>query len=114
MGPFSEDRLAGFDPEAVAEMLAGAFTGRPARLREIHLISPFTGYGREGSFADLLDLALRRRGMDVDEIKAPLGDVRCDSAGKIWVRLEHSTEWAPSSPALNHYCGPRVAEKHRK
>jgi hypothetical protein len=114
VGPFAEGRLAGLSPEALAEMLAGALIGRSVRLSQVHLISPSTGHGRERSFAERLDLALRRQGTDVDEIKAPLGDVRCDSTGKIWVRLEHSREWVPSSPAVNHYCGPRVAEKHRR
>jgi len=112
VAPFADGAVAGYDAVALVELLTRPFAGGLPRLKQIHLISPFTGCGGETSFAAQLDAALQRRSWEVDEIKAPIGDVRSESEGKIWVRPEGGN-WTPSSPALNYYAGPRVAEKHR-
>ena len=107
-------RVAGYDPDALVDRLRELGWDPAVRLRQIHLIADWTGRDGAVSFATRLAAALAGAGFDLDEIKAPLGRVRCDSRGKIRVCLGEAQQWTPSSPALNLYVGPRVPAKHRQ
>jgi hypothetical protein len=111
VGKGSADRLSGADPEGLVDRLAALGLSPAVRLKQIHLIADHTGDGGERSFAARFDSALRARGFQVSEIKAPAGEVRCDTAGKIWVFADGA--WYASNPALNYYAGPAIQEKHR-
>jgi hypothetical protein len=104
--------VAGQAPENFVTLLAALGLPKTARLKQIHLIAPSTGRDREQSFAARFERELARRGIPVDEVKAPLGLIRSDPLGKIWVYSEADRQWMPSSPRLNYYVGPRVAPKH--
>jgi hypothetical protein len=113
VGSSNGAQLAGSSPEGLLALLESLGWSRAIRLKQIHLIAGSAGNGGDASFAALFEAAIRSRGFQVDEIKAPLGPVRCDTRGKIWVYSGSHRDWEPSSPALNYYVGPRVAEKHR-
>jgi hypothetical protein len=114
LGPSDGRELAGRGPRRLGELLTSLGWPPSVRLKQIHLIAPSTGRNGANSFAAQFEAAIRGRGLEVDEIKAPIGPVRCDSDGKVWVYSERFQGWIPSSPALNYYVGPRVPEKHRQ
>lgn len=111
VGRGSADRISGDDPEELVERLSGLGLSREIQLKQIHLFADHSGDGGERSFAARFDAALRARGLKVNEIKAPIGRVRCDTAGNIWILAGET--WVPSSTALNYYAGPAVQDKHR-
>lgn len=106
--------LSGRTPEQFVQLLLQLGLTPTVRLMQIHLVANQSGSGGSASFAFRLSVALWEAKLEVDEIKAPLGDVRCDAYGKLWVKLPDSSDWQPSSPALNYYCGPRVQDKHKR
>jgi len=103
--------VAGLTPEQLVGLLTRSGLDGRIRLKQIHLIAESSGAGGASSFAAQLDKALRHAGLHVAEIKAPLGHVRCDSAGKIWIGS--SEGWLPSTADMNQYIGPDIQEKHR-
>jgi hypothetical protein len=113
LAPSNGIELAGIGPDGLVDVLVRLGWSQSTRLKQIHLIAPSAGRNGRSSFAGLFEAAIRSRGYQVDEIKAPVGPVRCDAHGKMWVFLETAHDWAPSSAALNYYVGPRVPEKHR-
>jgi hypothetical protein len=112
VGSGTGGRVGGYAAEDLVAHLAALGLSRSVRLKQIHLIAADAGKGSEQSFAARFDAALRAAGFQVLEIKAPMGRVRCDSAGKIWI--ESGKGWAPSGPEFNYYAGPAIQEKHRK
>jgi hypothetical protein len=104
--------VAGEGPGNFVTLLAALGLPKAARLKQIHLIAPWAGCDTEQSFAARFERELARRGILVDEVKAPLGPIHSDAHGKIWVYSEAEKQWMPSSPKLNYYVGPRVASKH--
>ena len=106
------NEISGDSPEGLVERLAMLGLRPVIRLKQIHLIADCAGKDGERSFAARFDAALRTNGFQVNEIKAPTGPVRCDSAGKIWILS--GGEWVPSNAELNYYTGPAVQWKHRK
>ena len=111
VGPMDGDRLGGHTVTQLIDHLTALGLDRSTHLKQIHLIADNAGAGAEKSFAAELDAALQASGFHVDEIKAPIGRVRADAVGKIWV--ETSQGWLPSKPELNYYTGPAVQLKHR-
>jgi hypothetical protein len=114
VGMGTEDSISGYAPEELLALLARLGLSRTVRLKQIHLIAGRTGAGEQQSYAARFAGAFANHGFQVDEFKAPLGDVRADERGKVWVRLPGEDAWQPSSSALNYYTGPRVQDKHRK
>lgn len=114
VGAGSKDLLSGYTAEALVGLLVRLGLCKDTRLKQIHLVADETGAGEDASYAYHLAQILERAGYKVDEFKAPLGAVRCDERGKIWIRLSTSEEWLPSSSALNYYTGANVQQKHRK
>ncbi len=112
VGTGTGERVGGYSAEELVSHLAALGLSRSVRLKQIHLIAGNAGTGASRSFAARLDAALRAAGFQVAEIKAPVGPVRCDSAGKIWIETPQG--WVPSSPELNYYAGPAIQDKHRK
>jgi len=104
-------QVSGADAAGLVERLAALGLSPAVRLKQIHLIADHAGEGGSSSFAARFDAALRARGLHVAEIKAPVGRVRCDEAGKIWVFRDGA--WLASNSDLNYYTGPAVQEKHR-
>jgi hypothetical protein len=113
VGPSNGVELAGVGPDGLVDLLARLGWSPSVHLKQIHLIAPSTGREGAGSFAALFEAAIRARGFQVGEIKAPADAVRCDREGKIWVYREITQAWVPSSPDVNYYVGPDVSDKHR-
>lgn len=103
-------RIAGATPSELVSLLASL--GLPKEVRQIHLIVDDSGTGGDESYAARFSEALAAEGFTVKEIKAPRGRVRWDEEGKVHVFADG--QWQPSSPELNTYTGPDVAEKHRR
>jgi hypothetical protein len=114
VGAGTEEVLSGHTPERLVDLLTRLGLSRSGRLKQIHLIADRTGAGEQRSYAAKLAAALDTAGFQVDELKAPFGNVRCDGRGKIAVQLPGAEDWQPSSSALNYYTGPHVQEKHSK
>lgn len=114
VGTGNSQSLAGRTPKELVNLFLQLGLRLTIRLRQVHLIANHTGSGGGDSFAAHLYAVLGKAKLRIDEIKAPLGDVRCDSNGKIWIKPAGSVNWQPSSPALNYYCGPHVQDKHKR
>jgi Peptidase C80 family len=112
VGSGTGSEVGGYTAEGLVAHLGALGLSRVVRLKQIHMIAADAGTGSEQSFAARFDTALRAAGFQVSEIKAPMGRVRCDPAGKIWI--ESRQGWLPSSPELNYYAGPAIRDKHRK
>jgi hypothetical protein len=113
VGPSNGAEVAGMRPGSLADLLDSLAWSRSIRLKQIHFIAPSTGRDGLSSFAALFEGEVRSRGFQVDEIKAPVGSIRCDPEGKIWVYSDRENAWLPSSPVWNYYVGQHVADKHR-
>lgn len=113
VGRGNEQAIADRSPDQLVSLISRLGLSKEIRLKQIHLIADRTGSGKEASYASRFAAALTAANLQVDEIKAPLGDVRCDEKGKIWVRLPDTEDWQPSSSSLNYYAGPAIQEKHR-
>jgi hypothetical protein len=113
VGTGNGQTVAGHTPRDLVKLLVRLGLQPTARLKQIHLIAHGAGLAGADSFASRFSAALVAGGLQVDEIKAPLGDVRCDANGKIWLKLADATSWQPSSSALNYYCGPSIQSKHQ-
>ncbi|MGC2659872.1 MAG: C80 family cysteine peptidase, partial [Bryobacteraceae bacterium] len=114
VGGGNGETIAGRAPEELARLLTQLGLKSTVRLKQIHLIANRTGFGAGTSYASQFLAAIETEDIRVDEVKAPLGDVRCDAKGKIWVKMTDAVEWQPSSSALNYYAGPRIENKHRR
>jgi hypothetical protein len=78
-------RVANRTPSELVALLHELGMPRDVRIRQIHLIADDTGSGGAESYAARVLTAVREAGFNVAEIKAPLGRVRWDAAGKIHV-----------------------------
>lgn len=114
VGTGNSQSLAGRTPQELVNLLMQLGLRSTIRLRQVHMIASHTGTGGGDGFAAHFSAALEKAKLWIDEIKAPLGDVRCDSSGKIWIKPAGAADWQPSSPVLNYYCGPRVQDKHKR
>jgi hypothetical protein len=106
VAPGDGTRVAGMDPAGLVQHLAELGFEKNLQLKQIHLIAEDSGRGGPASFASRFLEALTSAGFQETEIKAPLGKVRCDSKGKIWIHLPEQDGWVPSERCLNLYCAP--------
>jgi hypothetical protein len=117
--------IAGLTPEALVKHLGALGLGREVRLDQIHLLADEAGTGGEASYAQRFADALASEGYAVQEIKAPRGAIRTAPGGKVLVKPSPGDGalaagdadpdgYQPSKPALNHYAGPAIKDKHRR
>ncbi len=111
VGIGSAEELSGMGPAELLDRLRFLGLSANVHLKQIHLIADDTGLGEEASFAARFAAAIAGARLQVDEIKAPAGKVKCAADGKIWVQPA-GADWRPSCPELNYYAGPRVQPKH--
>lgn len=112
VGSGTQERVFGKDPAALVRLLLELGLSASIGLKQIHFIADDTGVGGAESFAARFAIEIEKKGLRVDEIKAPVGKVRCDSNGKIWICSDRTSGWLPSNASLNFYAGPRVQPKH--
>jgi hypothetical protein len=121
------DRLAiaGLAPEALVKHLGALGLGREVRLAQIHLLTDDAGTGGAASYAQRFADVLVSEGYAVQEIKAPRGAIRTAPSGKVLIKPSpedgalpggdaDADGYQPSRPALNHYAGPAIKDKHRR